>query len=137
DHLLLDEDGRPAAEEGELWITGPQLTPGYLDPKHDHGRFVERDGRVYYNTGDRARRTGGGELVYLGRADSQVQVRGWRVETAEIDHAVRGLDGVEDAVTIGAGNGDTTALAVVYSGVHERPTDFTPGCHETLPRRIV
>lgn len=137
DHLLLDEDGRPAAEEGELWITGPQLTPGYLDPKHDHGRFVERDGRVYYNTGDRARRTGGGELVYLGRADSQVQVRGWRVETAEIDHAVRGLDGVEDAVTIGAGNGDTTELVVFYTGVQKSPAEFARGLRETLPDGIV
>ena len=101
-HLLVGEDGRTVHDEGELWITGPQLTPGYLDPADDKGRFVERDGRTWYNTGDRVRVADNGELVYLGRADAQVQVHGWRVELAEIDHAVRGVAGVVDAVTVSA-----------------------------------
>ncbi|WP_462188554.1 hypothetical protein [Frankia sp. CcWB2] len=42
--------------EGELCIAGPQLTPGYLDPADDRGRFFERDGRRWYRTGDRVRR---------------------------------------------------------------------------------
>lgn len=137
DHLLLDERGRPAGAEGELWITGPQLTPGYLDPAHGHGRFVERDGRTWYNTGDRARRTASGELVYLGRADAQVQVRGWRVETAEIDHAVRGLRGVEDAVTVGVDNGDTAELVVFYTGLQQASTEMARGLRQTLPDGIV
>lgn len=133
DHLLLPAAG----DEGELWITGPQLTSGYLDPAHGRGRFVERDGRTWYNTGDRVRRAANGELVYLGRSDSQVQVRGWRVETAEIDHAVRGLPGVEDAVTVGAENGGTTELVVFYTGIQVSPAEFAKGLRETLPEGIV
>ncbi|MEV4400127.1 AMP-binding protein [Nonomuraea sp. NPDC049607] len=136
DHLLI-EDGRLADTEGELWITGPQLTPGYLDPDHDKGRFVERDDRVWYNTGDRVRRAVNGELVYLGRADSQVQVQGWRVEPAEIDHAVRGCEGVENAVTVSTTAGNATELVVFYTG---RPTSisrFAAQLRRTLPTGLI
>ncbi|MBB6351435.1 amino acid adenylation domain-containing protein [Nonomuraea muscovyensis] len=137
DHLLLDGAGRPVEREGELWITGPQLTAGYLDPAAAGGRFVEREGRTWYNTGDRVRRAANGELVYLGRTDSQVQVRGWRVETAEIDHAVRELPGVEDAVTVGAENGDTTELVVFYTGIQLSPAQFARGLRDSLPEGLV
>ncbi|MFI7135966.1 AMP-binding protein [Nonomuraea sp. NPDC050153] len=137
DHLLLDDEGRPAEPEGELWITGPQTTPGYLDPKQDHGRFVEREGRVWYNTGDRVRRAANGELVYLGRGDAQVQVQGWRVELAEIDHAVRGCDGVEDAVTVSTTADDATALVVFYTGAPTPPARFAAQLRRTLPVGLI
>lgn len=137
DHLLLDGQGRPAGDEGELWITGPQTTPGYLDPAHDQGRFVHRDGRIWYNTGDRVRRAANGELVYLGRGDAQVQVQGWRVELAEIDHAVRGCDGVEDAVTVTATAAEATALVVFYTGTPAEPGRFAARLRKTLPAGLV
>ncbi|MGW0200324.1 AMP-binding protein [Nonomuraea sp. NPDC003201] len=137
DHLLLDDEGWPTGTEGELWITGPQTTPGYLDPEHDHGRFVEREGRVWYNTGDRVRRAANGELVYLGRGDAQVQVQGWRVELAEIDHAVRGCDGVEDAVTVSTTADDATALVVFYTGAPAPPARFAAQLRRTLPAGLI
>nr|BAV56002.1 ATP-dependent ligase [Actinomadura fulva subsp. indica] len=137
DHLLLDDERRPADIEGELWITGPQTTPGYLDPNDDHGRFVERDGRTWYNTGDRIRRAANGELVYLGRGDAQVQVQGWRVELAEIDHAVRGCEGVEDAVTVSTTADGTTALVVFYTGIPSPPARFAAQLRRTLPPGII
>ncbi|MFI6513464.1 AMP-binding protein [Streptosporangium sp. NPDC050855] len=137
EHVLLDAEGRPDATEGELWITGPQTTPGYLDPADDGGRFVERDGRTWYNTGDRIRRAAGGELVYLGRADAQVQVRGWRVELAEIDHALRGCDGVDDAVTVSGGADGDVELVVFYTGTPSRPADLAARLRRTLPPGII
>ncbi|MGN9843373.1 AMP-binding protein [Nonomuraea sp. H19] len=137
DHLLLDDEGRPTDTEGELWITGPQTTPGYLDPRQDHGRFVEREGRVWYNTGDRVRRAANGELVYLGRGDAQVQVQGWRVELAEIDHAVRGCDGVEDAVTVSTTAEDATALVVFYTGIPTPAAHFAAQLRRTLPAGLI
>ncbi|MEU7749460.1 AMP-binding protein [Nonomuraea sp. NPDC049158] len=136
-HLLVDEDGQTVHDEGELWITGPQLTPGYLDPADDKGRFVERDGHTWYNTGDRVRVADNGELVYLGRADAQVQVHGWRVELAEIDHAVRGVAGVADAVTVSAENNGTAVPVVFYTGIRLPPTDFTTRLVETLPAGLI
>ncbi|KJY42198.1 AMP-dependent synthetase, partial [Streptomyces sp. NRRL B-1568] len=99
-HLLLAPDGSVDGDEGELCITGPQMFTGYLDPAEDTGRFLDHDGRRWYRTGDRVRRYPDGDIAYLGRADDQVQVQGWRVELSEVGHGVRGLDGVEDAVAV-------------------------------------
>lgn len=114
--LLLAEDGTPAEYEGELCITGPQMTPGYLDPADGEGRFVEHAGRTWYRTGDRVRALPGGELVYLGRRDAQVQVNGWRVELAELEHALAACPEVTQAVAVAAAVPGGTELAVFYTG---------------------
>ncbi|MEX0168215.1 AMP-binding protein, partial [Streptomyces sp. LMG1-1-1.1] len=79
---LVDEDGEVSDVEGELWLAGPQISTGYLDPAHDEGRFVVADGRRWYRTGDRVRAHAEGDLAYVGRMDSQVKVHAWRVELA-------------------------------------------------------
>jgi amino acid adenylation domain-containing protein len=141
EQLLVGQDGTPAGSgagaEGELWVSGPQLTPGYLDPSDGTGRFVERDSRVWYRTGDRVRRTERGELLYLGRLDSQVQVHGWRVELAEIDHALRGCAGVDEAVTLDTVVDGETELVVFYTGERSSPVAFSRALRDALPLRLV
>ncbi|MFP3992322.1 amino acid adenylation domain-containing protein [Streptomyces sp. E11-3] len=137
DHVLLDEDGVEVREEGELLITGAQMATGYLDPEDNRGRFVERDGRVWYRTGDRVRRLPDGELVYLGRLDSQVQVQGWRVELAEIDHALRSCDGVEDVVTVARPVDGSTVLVVFYTGVAIAPARLARELRDVLPKGML
>ena len=88
---VVTEDGRPCApgEPGELLIAGTGLTPGYLGEPHLTAEaFVERDGRRWYRSGDRVRRTGDGILEFLGRLDDQVKVRGHRVELGEVEAAL-------------------------------------------------
>lgn len=87
---------------GELCVTGEQMFPGYLDPADNARRFVERAGRRYYRTGDLVRRIDGGELAYLGRADHQVKISGYRIELAEVEWGLRRLSGVREAVTVAA-----------------------------------
>ncbi|CAM5278722.1 Amino acid adenylation domain-containing protein OS=Streptomyces tendae OX=1932 GN=GUR47_06010 PE=4 SV=1 [Streptomyces tendae] len=59
------------------------------------------DGSRMYHTGDLARRTLDGELEFVGRADDQVQLKGFRIEPGEVESAIRALDGVADvAVTV-------------------------------------
>ncbi|MCT2585120.1 AMP-binding protein [Actinophytocola gossypii] len=137
EQLIVGPDGEQAGAEGELWVSGPQLTPGYLDPADGTGRFVERDGRVWYRTGDRVRPAESGELLYLGRLDSQVQVHGWRVELAEIDHALRGCPGVDDAVTLDTTAGGETELVVFYTGERRAPVAFSRALRDVLPLRLV
>lgn len=99
-HLLLDADGRPHADTGELCVNGPQMFPGYLDPADDEGRFVLDAGERWYRTGDLVRRLPDGEFLFLGRRDHQVKIHGIRVELAEIESVLRRCAGVADAVAV-------------------------------------
>jgi amino acid adenylation domain-containing protein len=136
EHLLLGEDGQLADVEGELCIAGPQMTPGYLDPADEQGRFLERDGLRWYRTGDRVRRIDGGDLAYLGRLDSQVQVQGWRVELTEVEHALRAC-GVHDAVVLGVPSKGSVELFVFYVGVEVPSVTMVRALREVLPAGVV
>jgi len=136
-YLLLGEDGEEAHTEGELCITGAQMTAGYLDPADNEGRFLVRAGRRWYRTGDRVRLLPNGELVYFGRVDAQVQVQGWRVELAELDHALRGCAGVEDAATVARAGAKGTELVAFYTGVPAAPAELVRRLRETLPEGML
>lgn len=134
--LLLSETGEPG-DEGELWVTGPQMSAGYLDPEDGRDKYMHRDGLVWYRTGDRVRRLHNGELVYLGRVDAQVQVHGLRVELPEIDHALRALAEVEDAVTVAAVTDGGTELVVYYTGTSTHAAALARQLSRALPRHMV
>jgi amino acid adenylation domain-containing protein len=136
EHLVINPDGEPTEEEGELCITGPQMTPGYLDPEDDKGRFLEYGGKLWYRTGDRVRWVTPTELAYLGRLDSQVQIHGLRIELAEIDNAVR-ASGVEDAVTVTRETPGGLELVVFYTGERVSPAELNKRLCDRLPQSMV
>ncbi|MFF8812378.1 amino acid adenylation domain-containing protein [Streptomyces pactum] len=102
---VLDPHGRPqpVGIPGELCIGGVQVARGYLErPELTAEKFVEdpfRPGRMY-RTGDLARLLADGSVEYLGRIDSQVKIRGNRVETGEVHNALAQLPGVRDAAVV-------------------------------------
>ncbi len=102
DIRLLDESGEPVAdgEVGEIHVLGDGVAEGYLNrPELTLERFSpSSDGLRMYRSGDLARRSPDGDLHYQGRADNQVQIRGFRVELGEIESALRRIPEVEDAV---------------------------------------
>lgn len=94
----------PLGVVGELVVTGDGLARGYTDPRHNADRFItislngKHDIRAY-RTGDYVRyRPTDGQLEFFGRIDGQVKIRGQRVETGEIEHALRRHSSVKDAV---------------------------------------
>ncbi|MFF6986314.1 phosphopantetheine-binding protein, partial [Streptomyces sp. NPDC010273] len=102
--LLLDEGLHPVPDgiPGELYLAGVGLARGYLgDARKTAAAFLphpEVPGVRLYRTGDRGIRRADGSLVFLGRADSQVKIRGIRIEPAEIEHTLRRHPAVNDAV---------------------------------------
>lgn len=85
--------------EGELLIGGEGLAKGYLgDAPLTATRFITRGGERWYRTGDRGRYWPNGALEFLGRMDSQMKLRGHRIEAGEVEQALRTLPGVDQAV---------------------------------------
>ncbi|WP_338784618.1 amino acid adenylation domain-containing protein [Streptomyces sp. DG1A-41] len=137
---LLDDRLRPVppGRVGAIYVAGDQVSLGYLGrPGLTAGRFVANpfagDGSRMYHTGDLARRTLDGELEFVGRADDQVQLKGFRVELGEVESAIRELDGVIDVAVTVADSGDHLVAHVVG----RVPGDFAEQLAAKLPGHMV
>lgn len=84
---VLDPEGNelPAGQKGELIICGRQVARGYTVPDDSQGAFFTRRGDRAYHTGDLVSRTGSGGFMIHGRIDSQIKLRGYRIEPGEIE----------------------------------------------------
>jgi len=108
---------------GELYIGGAGVAAGYLNqPAETAARFVvdpfaQESGSRLYRTGDLARYLADGNIEFLGRADHQVKVRGYRVELGEIETVLSAHPGVRQAVvTVNRDqSGDQRIVAYVVS----------------------
>jgi amino acid adenylation domain-containing protein len=145
EYAVLDDSGHPAPE-GELCVRGPQRFDGYLDPEANHGRFhpeltVQGDQAVpranWYRTGDRVAARDG-TLIFLGRADQQVKINGYRVELGEIEEALRLLTGVTDAVVVACHEtADVLGLYAVCIAPDGDPTQLRMQLTHVLPGYMV
>ncbi|WP_157197692.1 AMP-binding protein, partial [Methylomonas koyamae] len=129
---ILDADLNPLplGAVGELYIGGPCLARGYHGRADLSGeRFLPdpfaADGSRLYRTGDRVRFRPDGVVEYLGRADQQIKLRGYRIEPGEIEAALRQLPGIADAhVLLCEENGRRYLAAYWQAGPHDPiPTD--------------
>ena len=139
----LFEGGKPVAagETGEIYLTGPQMTPGYWQAPHlDAEKFTMIDGIRWYKTGDLGRYSEEFGIIFGGRADRQVKIRGYRVELQEIEGALRKASGTEQVAVI--------AWPLTAEGIAEGCVGFVVGaqrdiatirrlCRDALPAYMV
>ncbi|GAC1538344.1 MAG: hypothetical protein NVS2B17_12160 [Candidatus Velthaea sp.] len=104
---LLDRAGNlvPPGIAGEICIGGPGVARGYLRrPDLTAERFVydpfRPSGATMYRTGDRARYRNDGTIDFIGRVDSQIKLRGYRIELDEIEAVIRRHASVRDVVVL-------------------------------------
>jgi surfactin family lipopeptide synthetase A len=114
---ILDEALQPVPTGiyGEIYVSGSGLCGGYLNrPDLTAERFLRNpfeSGSLMYKSGDIGRWLFDGSMEYLDRADNQVQIRGYRVETAEIEMQLRKHPSITDTVVVGIEREGTKELA--------------------------
>jgi amino acid adenylation domain-containing protein len=145
---ILDQQHNPlpSGAIGELYIAGSGLASGYLNrPQLNYERFIkaEIDGKVQrlYRTGDLARWRMDGELEYLGRCDSQIKLRGLRIELAEIEALLSRHNAIEQAVVLAVPQEQPEYLQACVTlnenGSHLSQTDILQTLAEQLPDYMV
>jgi len=145
--LVLDDTGRevPPGEIGEISVQSRYLECGYWnDPELTREVFrpaTGSGGERIYRTGDLGRLLADGCLLCLGRKDSQVKIRGHRVEPAEVEAALRGHPAVRDVSVVGrtdSGSGDVRLVAyVVPWGAPPALTELRNTVGASLPQHMV
>ena len=125
---VLDSEHRrvPIGAVGELYLSGAQLTPGYLNRSEENARafftnpFDDEEGyEQIYGTGDIVRFLPDGTLGIVGRRDSQVKIRGNRVELTEVESAIREMEEIADVtvqIISNDGNNELVSYIVLSEG---------------------
>ncbi|MFD9737175.1 amino acid adenylation domain-containing protein [Umezawaea sp. NPDC059074] len=131
----------PVGVVGELYVAGDGVARGYLNrPSLTAGRFVASPfglGERMYRTGDLVRWLPEGELEYLGRADDQVKLRGFRVELGEVEAALLACSEVARAAAVVVAERQQLIAYVVPAGTSVDTGVLRKRLADVLPQHLV
>ena len=148
--LVLDEALRPVApgETGDLFIRGVGLSPGYWrDAAKTAAAFLpnpfadDTSDRIY-RTGDLARIGEDGQIVLVGRADTQIKSRGYRIELGEIEAVLHAIDELEESAVVAVESAGIDGLAIACGyvprpGIALEPTGLRTRLAARLPAYMI
>ena len=131
----------PIGVTGEICIGGDGVGAGYLNnPELTAERFIDNpfgEGKLY-RTGDLAYWREDGNIVFVGRNDFQVKIRGLRIELGEIENAIQNMDGVvQCAVVVRKDEDNTQFICAFYTGTEINPKDFRESLNKKLPKYMI
>ncbi|PKX88542.1 nonribosomal peptide synthetase hasD [Aspergillus novofumigatus IBT 16806] len=113
---LLDSNKHPVpvGVSGEIYISGVQVTPGYLHNEQETAKRFLGDlfnpGQVMYRTGDIGRMLENGNIEYIGREDNQIKLRGFRIDLGEVQSTISKLASEARNVALIVSNGNLIAF---------------------------
>ncbi|GFF96675.1 nonribosomal peptide synthetase 5 [Aspergillus udagawae] len=113
---LLDSNRRPVpmGVSGEIYISGVQVTPGYLHNEQETAKRFLGDpfnpGQVMFRTGDIGRMLENGDIEYIGREDNQIKLRGFRIDLGEVQSTISRLASAARNVALIVSNGNLIAF---------------------------
>jgi acyl-coenzyme A synthetase/AMP-(fatty) acid ligase len=147
--IAFNGDGAPitAGEEGELYVRGPSVTPGYWgDPGKTASVVVANPARPHlgdrtYRTGDVVRRDEDGNFVFVGRRDHMIKSRGYRIELGEIEAALYAHPATIEAAAIPLPDEEIGnrifAVVTLKPDVQVTSEELTRHCAERIPHYMI
>ncbi|KAJ5904826.1 uncharacterized protein N7473_001742 [Penicillium subrubescens] len=139
---------RPVGAEGELLVQSPYLAHGYLkDPELSAGVFLHpsslkwgslvpiSEGSRIYRTGDLAKFTADGDIVFLGRQGGFIKIRGLRVDLGEVEHAINSTASVyRSAIVLSKDGGSNVEMAAFVETTEKIETQLADVLHTRLSK---
>lgn len=133
----------PIGVPGELYVGGEGLARGYhhradlTAERFLPNPFSSEPGARFYRTGDRVRWSSDGQLDYLGRLDSQIKVRGFRIEPGEIEAVLRRHPGIRQAAVVATAQQQLAAYVVSAEGAIPALADVQQFARQNLPEYMI
>ncbi|GFZ32347.1 surfactin synthase subunit 2 [Clostridium zeae] len=134
---------QPVGVAGELYISGQSVGRGYINnPELTAEKFIfdpfNKERRMY-RTGDLALRNSDGSLEFLGRIDGQVKVRGYRIETSEIEIQLLRHENIKEAVVVVKkdGKGTNELFAYVVNNKNLLASQIRAYLSQSLPEYMI
>ncbi|MCH4010017.1 D-alanine--poly(phosphoribitol) ligase subunit DltA [Companilactobacillus sp.] len=101
EHKLANVEEKDGEKVGELLVSGPDVSKGYLNnPVQTEKAFESIEGKTFYHTGDMVSENEDGLLFYKGRTDFQIKMHGYRIELEEVDSLLSNLEEVKQSCTV-------------------------------------
>ncbi|MGV3137712.1 amino acid adenylation domain-containing protein [Brevibacillus agri] len=140
---ILDKDGNLCGPgvPGEICISGPGVTPGYFRDKtktEQVYRLHPFTDRIVYHTGDLGKYGTDGQLEYISRNDGMVKVRGYRIETGEIEHKLASVPGVTSVGVVAVKEGESNKLTCYYTSTCDiAASELQESLRKALPAYMI